>query len=136
MRINWLGVIIATVVIAILQYLWNAHVGGADWGRMVPKAIANIQSNHMGALMILGDCLVVAIGLAWLVGRLRDRSLPTGLGVGVGAAVFFAATTAAASYAAGGVVAGPALHAFLMQAVFYVVAYAVGGAIIGALSSK
>lgn len=136
MRINWLGVIIATVVIAILQYLWNAHLGGADWGHVVQKAIANVQANHMAALMILGNCLIVGIGLGWLVGCFRDRSLPTGLGAGIGAAIFFAATTAAASYVSGGVVQGPALHAFLMQAVFYVVAYAVGGAIIGALSSK
>jgi hypothetical protein len=136
MRINWLGVIIATVVIVILQYLWNAHLGGADWGHVVQRAIGNVQSNQMAALMTLGNCLIVAIGLAWLVGRMRDRSLPTGIGVGIGAAVFFAATTAAASYVSGGVVQGPALHALLMQAAFYVVAYAVGGAIIGALSTK
>jgi hypothetical protein len=136
MRINWLGVIIATVVIAILQYLWNAHLGGADWGHVVQKAIADVQANHMAALMILGNSLIVAIGLGWLIGRMRDRSLPTGLGVGVGAAIFFAVTTAAASYVSGGVVQGPALHAVLMQAAFYVVAYAVGGGIIGALSTK
>lgn len=136
MRINWLGVIIATVVIAILQYLWNAHLGGADWGHVAQKAIAGVQANHMAALMTLGNCLVLSIGLGWLVGIFRDRSLPTGLGSGIGAAIFFAGTTAAASYVSGGVVQGPALHAFLMSAAFYVVAYAIGGAIIGALSSK
>lgn len=134
MRINWLGVVIATVVITILQYLWNAHLGGADWALVVQKAIATVQANHMAALMILGNSLIVSIGLGWLVGRLRDRSLPNGLGVGIGAAVFFAATTAAAGYVSGGVVQGPALHAFLMQAAFYVVAYALGGAVIGATS--
>lgn len=136
MRINWIGVIIATLVIAILRYLWTAHLGGADWGHMVQKAISGVQTNHDAALMVLANALLVSIGLGWLVGRFRDRSLSTGLGAGLGAAIFFAATTAAAGFAAAGVVTPPALHTLLMDAVFYLVAYAIGGAVIGAIDSK
>ncbi len=136
MRINWIGVIIATLVITILRYLWIAHLGGADWAHVVQKAIAGVQANHMAALMVLANALVLSIGLGWLVGRFRDRSLQTGLGVGIAAAIFFAATTAAAGYVSGGVVQGPALHTFLMDAAFYLVAYAIGGALIGGVGGK
>jgi hypothetical protein len=136
MRINWIGVIIATLVITILRYLWIAHLGGADWGHVAQKAISGVQANHMSALMVLANSLLISIGLGFFIGRFRDRSLPTGLGVGIGAAIFFAATTAAASYVAAGVVQGPGLHAFLMDAAFYVVAYAIGGALIGAVASR
>jgi hypothetical protein len=136
MRINWVGVVIATLIVAILRCLWVAHLGGADWSHLLQKAISGVRDNDMAALMTLANSLVVSIGLGWLVGRMRDRSLQTGLAVGVGAAVFFAVTTAAAGYAAGGVVAGPALHAFLMDSAFYLVAYAIGGATIGAIAAK
>ena len=136
MRINWIGVIIATLVITILRYLWVAHLGGADWGHVVQKAISGVQANHMAGLMTLASALLVSIGLGFFIGRFRDRSLATGLGVGLGAAIFFAATTAAAGYVAAGVVQGPGLHTVLMDAAFYVVAYAIGGALIGAVASK
>ncbi len=132
MRINWLGVLISAIVILLLRYLWNAHFGGADWGHFVGKAISAITANQKAAGLTLVNSLVVSAALGWVIGRLRDRSLVSGILAGVAAAVGFAATTVAPEYISGGAV----LKTFLTDAGFYVLAYAIGGAILGAMSPK
>lgn len=132
MRINWLGVIIAAILIAALRYLWSAHFGGADWMHMTGKAIHDIQANQKQAGMELGSALVLAIVLGWVIGLTRDRSIVTGIGIGIVTAVGFAGTTVAPEYIFG----GAALKTFLIDAGYYLAAYVVAGAVLGAMAPK
>ncbi len=132
MRINWLGVLISAIVVFLLHYLWVAHFGGADWGHFVAKAINNITADKKAAGLELGSALVLSAVLGWVIGRLRDRSVISGLLTGVVAAIGFAVTTIAPEY----IFAGATLKAFLTDSASFVLAYAIGGAILGAMASK
>jgi hypothetical protein len=132
MRVNWLAVLICTVVAFLLRYLWTAHFGGADWGHFIGRAVNNIQNDKRAAGLALVNALVIAIAIGWLVGRLRDRALATGLAAGLAAAVGFAATTVSVEYISG----GATLRTFLIDAGYYVAAYVLMGAIAGAMAPK
>ncbi len=132
MRINWLGVLISAIVVFLLRYLWVAHFGGADWGHFVGKAISDIQANKKAAGLELVNALVLSAVLGWVIGRLRDRSLISGIGAGIVTAVGFAATTISPEY----IFTGATLKTFLTDSAFYVLAYAIGGAILGAMAPK
>ena len=132
MRINWLGVIISAIIMFIVRYLWAAHFGGADWAHFATKAVADVQANHKAAGMALGAAVVTSAVLGWAIGLLRDRSLVSGVGVGIMTAVGFAATTMSAEY----IFYGAPLKTFLIDSGQYLAAYVIGGAIIGAMAPK
>ena len=132
MRINWLGVLISAIVIVVLRYLWYAYFGGADWAHLAAKAIAAVQADQKAAGLTLANALVLSAGLGWLVGRARDRSLPTGLAAGLVAGVVFGATSVTTGY----IYAGATLHSLLVDGGYLVAAYVLGGAILGAMAPK
>ncbi len=131
MRINFLGVIISAIVIVLLRYLWNAHFGGADWGHFIGKAAADVQADRKAAGLELVNALVLSTALGWVIGRLRDRSLATGLGVGVLACVGFALTVVSTT-----VIHGAAWQSLIPEGGFYLAAYVIAGAILGAMAPK
>ena len=132
MRINWLAVLISAIAVFLLRYLRNAHFGGADWGHFIVAAAAAIQGDHRAAGLGLVNALAVTIVLGWLIGRLRDRVLATGLGSGLLAAIGFAVTTVSAEYIWG----QASLRTFLTDAAYYLLAYTLAGAILGAMAPK
>ena len=132
MRINWLGVLISAIVIVVLRYLWYAYFGGADWAHLVGKAIADVQADQKAAGLSLANALVLSAGLGWLVGRERDRSLPTGIAAGLVAGVTLGATSVTTGY----IHAGATLHSLLVDGGYLVAAYVLGGAILGAMAPK
>jgi hypothetical protein len=132
MRINWVAVVISTIVMFVLRYLWIAHFGGADWGHFIGRAVNSVQNAPHSAGLVLANALVTSAVLGWLIGRLRDRVFASGLGSGVVAAVGFAATTVSAEYIYG----QAELRTFLIDAGYYVAAYALAGAILGTMAPK
>ena len=92
MRINWIGVIISAAIIVALRYAWYAHFGGADWAHIPGAAFGQVRADQRQALYELGNALVLCAALGWVIGRLRDRVLSTGIGVGLLACVGFAMT--------------------------------------------
>ncbi len=132
MRINWLGVLISAIVIVVLRYLWYAYFGGADWAHLATKAIAAVQADQKAAGLSLANALVLSAGLGWLVGRERDRSLPTGIAAGLIAGVALGATSVTTGY----IHAGATLKSLLVDGGYLVAAYVLGGAILGAMAPK
>ena len=131
MRINWLGVIVSAIIIVALRYLWYAHFGGADWGRLLGSSFGQVQADHRQALYELVNALVLCAALGWVIGRLRDRVLSTGIGVGILACVGFALTTASDGFIHG----GPMKNA-MVDGGYLLVAYVIAGAILGVMAPK
>jgi hypothetical protein len=129
MRINWLGVLIAAIVITLIRYLWNAHFGGADWGHFVGKAIGDIRASLPIAGKELVRSLVISAVLGWVIGLMRDRALMTGILAGVVTCIGFAITTIA-----DGFIHGEPLKTLMVDGGFLLVAYLVAGAILGAMA--
>ena len=131
MRINWVGVIVSAAIIVALRYLWYAHFGGADWAHVLGAAVGQVRANDRQALYELANALVLCAALGWVIGRLRDRALSTGIGVGLLACVGFAMTTASDGFIHG----GPLRNA-LVDGGYLLAAYVIAGAILGALAPK
>ena len=132
MRINWLGVLIAAIVIFLLRYLWTAHFAGADWAHLPLRTVGDIQGDTRAAGLGLANALVVSAAMGWVIGRLRDRELGSGIGVGLLAGIGFAVTTVSPEYIWG----HTPLNTFLVDAGAYVVAYVLAGAVLGATAPK
>jgi hypothetical protein len=127
--VNWIGVVVATIVAYLIGWVWFDVVFGAAW--MAEMHMTEAQVKAMGKMpMILGfvNTLVTCVGLGLLVPRLDD-SLMGGLKTGLLAAIFFAGTTAAMDY----IYAGASQKLLLIDVGYMLVMYAAAGAIIGAL---
>ena len=92
-RINWVGVIIATIVGYGIGVLWfNQKVFGnawmADLGR-TPDSSNMVKAMGLGFVMTL----IAAIGLAWLIRLTGAKSLVGGTKVGLLVAIAFVLTS-------------------------------------------
>lgn len=130
MRINWLGVITSAIVIVALRYFWYAHFSGADWGNLAGRAVAGFQASPKAAGLELLNALVLALGIAWVVG-LSGRAASTGLGVGLAAGFLFGVTSAAEGY-----IHGAPLKDFLVDGGYVLLAYGLAGLLIGLLAPR
>lgn len=130
MKLNWLGVIVATVAAFMIGWLWYGMIFEAQWMALSgvdPDAGSSTTAMALGVL----QTLVVMIGLGWLIGRLGDGWM-NGLKTGVMACVFFALTTSAYAFIYGGENMGllPIDWGHMLAV------YGIGGAIIGGLKMK
>jgi hypothetical protein len=131
MRINWLGVIIAAILVVLLRHAWYAHFGGAEPVRIVGQVVDELRGDTTLALKELVNALVLCAALGWVIDASRAGSFGGGLGVGLAAGIGFAATSVSAGYIHGG-----PLKSFLIDAGYLVAAYAIAGILIGALAPK
>ena len=128
-RINWLGVIVATVAAFFIGFLWYGLIFEATWLELTGQS----KSEDMSVLPMawgLAQTFVTMLGLGWLIGR--DSTVLNGLKTGLIAAVCFALMTSAYGFIYETAPAGllPIDWSHLL------VIYAVGGAIIGGLRMK
>lgn len=128
-RINWLGVIVATVAAFFIGFLWYGLIFEATWLELTGQS----KSEDMSVLPMawgLAQTFVTMLGLGWFIGR--DSTVLNGLKTGLIAAVCFALMTSAYGFIYETAPAGllPIDWSHLL------VIYAVGGAIIGGLRMK
>ena len=128
-RINWLGVIVATVVAFFIGFLWYGLIFEATWLELTGQT----KGEDMSMLpMVWGfaQTFVTMLGLGWFIGR--DATVMDGLKTGLVAAICFALMTSAYNFIYETTPTGllPIDWSHLL------VIYAVGGAIIGGLRMK
>ncbi|HYC96958.1 DUF1761 domain-containing protein [Brevundimonas sp.] len=130
-KLNWMGIIVATVVAFFIGFLWYGLIFEATW-----LALTNTtKSEDMSMLpMAYGfvQTFVTMVGLGWFIARDGDAGWMAGLKIGLVAGVCFALMTSAYGFLYGTAPIGllPIDWSHLL------VIYAVGGAIIGGLKMK
>jgi Protein of unknown function (DUF1761) len=129
--VNWIAVIVATVVLEIVGYLWYGVVFKDAW---IAAGGANHMSLSQGAAYGLGviNTLIVVIGLGWLFGRLGLAGLPACLGVALLAWFFFDFTTMALDF----LYQGQSAVLVGINMGLQVVSYALAGAILGLMPAR
>lgn len=128
-RINWLGVIAATVVAFFIGFLWYGLIFEATWLELTGQT----KSEDMSMLPMAWGLLqtfVTMLGLGWFIGR--DSSVMEGLKTGLVAAICFALMTSAYNF----IYETSPTGLLPIDWSHLLVVYAVGGAIIGGLRMK
>ena len=96
--VNWIAVVVATVVLEVLGYVWYAVAFKAAW----TAAGGGAQTNGLsqGAAYGLGvvNTVIIMIGLAWLLARLGRSGLMASVGAALAAWLFFDFTTMAIDF--------------------------------------
>lgn len=130
MKLNWLGIVVATVVAYFIGFLWYGMIFEEQW-----MALSGVTPDAGSATsaMVLGfvQTLVVMIGLGWLIGKLGDGWM-NGLKTGLMAGVFFALTTSAYGF----IYMTSDMGLLPIDWSHLLAVYGVGGAIIGGLKMK
>jgi hypothetical protein len=128
-RINWLGVIVATVAAFFIGFLWYGLIFEATWLELTGQTTSEDMS-MLPMLWGLGQTFVTMFGLGWFIGR--DSNLMDGLKTGLIAAVCFALMTSAYNF----IYETSPTGLLPIDWSHLLVIYAVGGAIIGGLRMK
>jgi hypothetical protein len=128
-RINWVGVIVATVAAFFIGFLWYGLLFEATWLELTGQT----KGEDMSVLPMgwgLLQTFVTMTGLGWFIGR--EGSWMEGLKTGLIAAVCFALMTSAYSF----IYETSPTGLLPIDWSHLLVIYAVGGAIIGGLRMK
>src|SRR5262245_10081735 len=94
---NWVGALIAFVLMEGLGYLWYGPLFGATW----TKALGHAPDMAGGPLALAEGAvvtLVIIVGLDWLIRRLGSTGLMASLSGAFLAWLFFDLTTMAVDY--------------------------------------
>ena len=128
-RINWVGVIVATVAAFFIGFLWYGLLFETTWLELTGQA----KSEDMSMLPMgwgLLQTFVTMTGLGWFIGR--EASWMDGLKAGLVAAVCFAMMTSAYGF----IYETAPVGLLPIDWGHLLVIYALGGAIIGGLGTK
>ena len=98
--VNWIAVIVATVLLEVLGFLWYGPLFGRAWAAAMANPPVAEAAGAMNMKMGLGvvNTLIVVLGLDWLVRRLGAASLSAAIMVSLAAWFFFSFTTQALEY--------------------------------------
>jgi hypothetical protein len=133
--VRHLAVIIGAVAWFIIGALWY-NFFSAPWLQAIGKTMDQVQKESGGPTqpMLTGfvAILVMCYVLAWLIGRLNERTLAGGMKTGATVAIGFVAATLALNY--GFEVRSIVL--WLINAGYALIGLVVAGAIIGAWPAK
>lgn len=126
--INWLGVVLATIVGQAVGFLWYGILFTDKWvelalGGVEPTDAAATASIWQGALLSLFQ----SFGLAWLISLLAANTLIKGGWVGLFAAFFFSGPIVVQQM----VYAGAPLELVTIDAGYVLVWLTLAGAVIG-----
>ncbi len=127
--VNWLAVLVATIVAFMLGGLWYSKVlFGNTWMKEIGLTEEAINNANMprtfGTTFVLQ--LIAAVAMSALIGN--DGSWLTGLQTGLWVGLFWIATAYGVTY----LFEQRTFRLWLINAGYYVVLYAVMGTIIGA----
>ncbi len=95
MRVNWLGIIVATIVLFFFGWLWYHVFFGAMWkaemATLAPTAMAGVSANIWYPMVVaVVMSFFLAYGLARILGWRGDWSVGRGafIGVSMGLLIF------------------------------------------------
>ena len=127
--VNWIGVIVATIVTYLIGWVWYDMAFGQAWMDAMGLTKEEIAAMGNGPMMygFLVN-LLTCVGLGLIVPKFGN-DLMGGVKAGLVAGLLFACTTAAMGFIYG----GKPNSLIPIDLGYLVVMYVVGGAIIGAL---
>lgn len=130
--INWIAVIVATVLMYALGYAWYGPLFGDAWTAALGHAPT--MNGSMGMIYGLGflNTLITAVGLAWLTSRIGTGSLASCVAVSVAAWFFFDFTTMAVDY----LYVGHSLALTEINAGYQLASYVLTGVVLGLFHRK
>lgn len=126
-QVNWVPVIVSTVLSFVLGALWHSPVlFGKAWTEEV-NASHEKSKSHFGMVFGLSALLhlITLTALAALIGR--DSSAMDGLLTGLAVSIVFVSATIGVTY----IFASRSFRLFLIDAGFYIVFFSIAGLIIG-----
>ena len=129
--VNWIAVIVATVVLEVVGFVWYAVVFKDAW---TAAGGATHMSLSQGMAYGLGmvNTVVVNIGLAWLLARLGRSGLMASIGAALAAWLFFDFTTMALDF----LYEGQSAALVQINMGLQLVSYLLAGAIFGLLPAR
>lgn len=129
--INWIAVLVAIVLQQVLGYVWYEPLFGAQWLAALGREpdMSNVAMN-----MSLGvvNTAIIAVGLAWLIGRLGAYTLQGGVMTALAAWFFFNFTTMAIDY----LYVGLSATLVGINMGYQLAAYLIAGAVLGFMKPK
>ena len=129
-KLNWLGIIVATVVAFFLGFLWYGVLLEAIWKEL--SGVGAEEGDPMRMMLGLVQTFVTMVGLGWFIARDGAASWMVGLKIGLVAGVCFALMTSAYGF----IYQTSDLGLLPIDWSHLLVVYALGGAIIGGLKLK
>lgn len=130
-KLNWLGIIVATVVAFFIGFLWYGLIFAEKW--MALTGVTDEGSgNSMWMLLGVVQTLITMTGLGWFIARDSAGGWMNGLKIGLVAGVCFALMTSAYGF----IYQTSDMGLLPIDWSHLLVVYAVGGAIIGGLRMK
>ena len=130
-RLNWLGIIVATVAAFFIGFLWYGLIFAEQW-----MALTGVTEESGGdpVWMLIGlvQTFVTMVGLGWFIARDGAAGWMAGLKIGLVAGVCFALMTSAYGF----IYQTSNLGLLPIDWSHLLVVYALGGAIIGGLKLK
>jgi hypothetical protein len=127
--INWLGVVVATVLVIGIGILWYGVVFQAKWVELSAPTADEIARSTRPFAMAAGslNSLIMVLALDWLVRITGSTTWMKGIKTGLFAGLFFAATTAALGF----IYAGHTPELIPIDIGYLLVIYFVAGAVLG-----
>jgi len=130
-KLNWLGIIVATVVAFFIGFLWYGLIFAERW--MALTGVTDEGSgDSMWMLLGLVQTFVTMVGLGWFIAREGAPGLMNGLKIGLLAGVCFALMTSAYGF----IYQTSPMGLLPIDWSHLLLVYGVGGAVIGGLRMK
>lgn len=131
-KINWLGVIVATIVAFLIGFLWYGVLFEAKWQDLSGVPMSGDPDMTWMAIGLLQTFVTMA-GLGWFIARDRDGGgWMGGFKIGLAACIAFALMTSAYGF----VYQTSNIGLLPIDWGHLLLIYALGGAIIGGLRMK
>lgn len=126
-KLNWLGIVVATVVAFFVGFLWYGVLFEAVWKDL--SGVGAEEGDPMWMLLGVVQTFVTMVGLGWFIARDGAGGWMAGLKTGLIAGVCFALMTSAYGF----IYQTSPMGLLPIDWSHLLVVYAVGGAIIGGL---
>lgn len=126
-KLNWLGIVVATVVAFFVGFLWYGVLFEAVWKDL--SGVGAEEGDPIWMLLGVVQTFVTMVGLGWFIARDGAGGWMAGLKTGLIAGVCFALMTSAYGF----IYQTSPMGLLPIDWSHLLVVYAVGGAIIGGL---
>lgn len=129
-KLNWLGIVVATVVAFFTGFLWYGLIFAETW--MALTGVTDEGGDPMWMMLGVVQTFVTMVGLGWFIARDGATGWMAGLKIGLIAGVCFALMTSAYGF----IYQTSPMGLLPIDWSHLLVVYALGGAIIGGLRRK
>lgn len=126
-KLNWLGIIVATVTAFFIGFLWFGLIFAEQWSTLT--GVTDEGGGAVWMMLGLAQTFVTMIGLGWFIARDGAAGWMGGLKIGLVAGVAFALMTSAYGF----IYQTAPLALLPIDWGHLLVVYAVGGSVIGGL---